>query len=157
MKALKFLTPILSLGFLLFIASCGSSPSPPESIPDQQLGKLSKTWKIKTVTLDGNAVTNPPYTGFQLTITGTKGNTSFGYTTTGRPTLSAWKASGTWAFGADPVTMITRDPDNIADKLDMTYAIDAAGQNLQISFNYQGNGFTRTDAVKGNWVFTFTL
>jgi hypothetical protein len=154
MKALKSLLLIASIGALFTFSNCGGDKKTAEPVPDVQLGKLSKTWKISNVTLDGTDKTST-YPGFQLTITGTKGATSFGYTTTARPSLSPWKSSGTWAFGADPVTMIVRDPDNTTDKLDMTYTVTES--TLTVSFNYQGNGYTRTDVVEGNWIFTFAL
>ena len=117
------------------------------------MDKLVKTWKIKSATLDGVDKTST-YTGFQLTITGTKGAKSFGYSTASRPSVSPWKASGSWIFGTDPVTMMTRDADNPADKLDMTYSVNET--QLQINFTYTGKGYTRTEAVAGNWVYTFT-
>ncbi|MFM9838964.1 MAG: hypothetical protein ACKVOQ_11910 [Cyclobacteriaceae bacterium] len=154
MKALKSLLLIVSIGVLFTLSNCGSPSPTPEPVADQQLAKLSKTWKITNVKLDGADKTTS-YPGFQLIVTGTKGATSFGYTTSGRPLLSAWKSSGTWAFGTDPLTMLVRDPDSTTDKLDMTYTVSES--TLTISFNYQGAGYTRTDVVKGAWVFTFGL
>ncbi len=156
MKALKFFLLISSVGVLFTFSNCGGGGSTPESIPDQQLGKLVKTWKLTSVTLVGNPVTTPSYTGFQLAISGTKGQTSFGYTTTFPSTrpLSAWKSSGTWKFGTEPTTMITRDA-GTGDELAMTYAVSAT--TLQINFNYTGGGYTsRVDQVAGAWVFNFT-
>lgn len=152
MKPLKFILSILSIGILITLSNCGPTPAPAVPIPDQQLDKLVKPWKIKSATLDGVDKTST-YTGFQLTITGTKGATSFGYSTTSRPSVSPWKASGSWIFGTDPVTMMTRDADNAADKLDMTYSV--SDTQLQINFTYTGKGYTRTEAVAGNWVYTF--
>lgn len=154
MKALKSLLLIASVGALVTFSSCGSDKKNTEPVPDVQLGKLSKTWKLTSVTLGGAPVTTPSYTGFQLAITGTKGATSFGYSATGRPSLSPWKSSGTWAFGTDPVTMLVRDPAT-ADELAMNYAVTET--TLQISFNYTGKGFTRVDQVTGDWVFIFGL
>jgi hypothetical protein len=156
MKALKFFLLIASVGVLFTFSNCGGGGSTSEPITDQQLGKLVKTWKLTSVTLAGNAVTTPSYTGFQLAITGTKGQTSFNYTTSFPSTrpLSAWKSSGTWKFGTEPTTMITRDA-GTADELAMTYVV--SGTTLQINFNYTGGGYsTRTDQVEGAWVFNFT-
>lgn len=156
MKSFKLILLLLSVGVLFTLTNCGSDSKPAEPIADQQLTKLSKTWKLTSVTLDGTAVTTPSYSAFQLVVTGTKGATSFGYTTAGRPSLSPWKASGTWSFvKGQETTLITRDPDNTADKLDMTYVVSESA--LEISFNFQGAGYTRTDQVKGNWVFKFGL
>jgi predicted small lipoprotein YifL len=158
MKSFKLILLLLSVGMLFSLANCGEKSKPAEPIADQQLTKLSKTWKLTSVTLNSNAVTTPSYSAFQLVMTGTKGATSFGYTTTGRPTtLSPWKASGTWTFVKDQeTTLITRDPDNTSDKLDMTYVVSESA--LEISFNFTGQGYPgRTDQVTGNWVFKFGL
>ncbi len=156
MKALKYLLLIAFIGVLFTFSNCGGDKKTAEPITDVQLAKLSKTWKLTSVTLDGAPVTTPSYTAFQLSITGTKGATSFGYTTTGRPSLSPWKTSGTWSFVKDQETAkITRDPDSTTDKLDMDYTVTET--TLTISFNFQGQGYTRVDQVKGNWTFNFGL
>jgi hypothetical protein len=157
MKSFKLILLLLSVGVLFTLTNCGGDSKPTEPIADQQLTKLSKTWKLTSVTLNNNAVTTPSYSAFQLVITGTKGATSFGYTTSGRPTLSPWKASGTWAFVKDQeTTLITRDPDNASDKLDLTYVVSESA--LEISFNFTGQGYQgRTNQVTGNWVFKFGL
>ena len=164
MKSFKLILLLLSVGVLFSLTNCGGDSKPAESIADQQLTKLSKTWKLTSVTLDASPVPNPPattpsYAAFQLVITGTKGATSFGYTTSGRPSLSPWKASGTWSFVKDQeTTLITRDPDNTSDKLDMTYVVSESA--LEISFNFQnpnGGYQGRTDQTKGNWIFKFGL
>lgn len=152
MQPLKYLLSAIAFGVLLTFSNCGGDSKPAVPITDQQLEKLVKPWKIKSATLDGVDKTST-YTGFLLTITGTKGATSFGYSTTSRPSVSPWKASGSWIFGTDPVTMMTRDADNAADKLDMTYSVNDT--QLQINFTYTGKGYTRTEAVAGNWVYTF--
>lgn len=157
MKPLKFILLLLCVGALFSLTNCGSDSKPTESISDQQLTKLSKTWKLTSVTLNGTAVTTPSYAAFQLVVSGTKGATSFGYTTSGRPTLSPWKASGTWSFvTGQETTLITRDPDNTSDKLEMTYLVSES--TLELSFNFTGPGYQgRTDQVAGNWVFKFGL
>jgi hypothetical protein len=123
-------------------------------ITDQQLLKLSKTWRITSVTLDGVDKTSL-FSGFQLSITGTQGQSSFGYSATNRPVLSVWKQSGTWVFGSDPLSMIVRDQNISADKLDITYLV--TGTTLQLAFSYQGAGYTRVSTVNGSWLFSFGL
>lgn len=149
---MKILRPILfvALAVTLFTYSgCKPSSKPGESIPDQQLKKISKTWKVTSVTLDGTAQTT--YTNFQLTASGTAGSTTFGYSTTGRPPLSPWPASGTFTFGTDPTTQLTRD-----DGLPITYSV--SDTQFQLTFNYSGNGIAgRVNNVKGTWVMTFGL
>src|SRR5258706_1192648 len=107
MKAFRILVTFISIGSLVSYSSCKSGGGSSETIQDKQLGLLSQTWKVSSVTLD-NVDQTSKWPGFQLTISGTKGGTSFNYTCAGRPALSAWPASGTWTFGADPVTTIIR-------------------------------------------------
>ncbi|MCE2936175.1 MAG: hypothetical protein ACK5V5_11590 [Cyclobacteriaceae bacterium] len=114
------------------------------------MAKLTATWNIASASRDGVAV---DYTGFKLTISGTAGATSFDYSTQGRPALSPWKSSGKWSFGQSVETQIIRDP-GTADELQMTYVV--TDNSLQLTFTYNGNGFSRVGVVKGQWVFTFT-
>lgn len=154
MKSFKILTLIGLVAVLLTYSNCGDDPAPPEPLTDVQLGKLAKTWKINTVTLDG-VDKKADYPTFTLTLTGTKGNTSFGYTTSGRPTLSPWKASGSWEFGTAPETQMIRDK-GTADELAMTYAVTET--TLSITFTFNGAGYpARTGVVKGVWIYTFNL
>jgi hypothetical protein len=152
MKAFRILTTVVSFGFIMVISGCGGKSSPAESTQDKQLGLLSKTWKIATVTLN-SVDQSTSWTNFQLTITGTKGASSFSYSCTGRPALGPWPGNGAWAFGTDPVTQIVRDK-GTADELPLTYTVTST--TLQVTFNYTGNGYSRVSNVSGNWVFSFT-
>ncbi len=169
MKAFRLLITVVSLGFILTYSGCGKS-SPGESTQQKQLKLLSQTWKMKSVSLTGVDQTSS-WTGFQLIISGTFSSTAasatYNYSCTGRPALSPWPAGGgtnslgTWSFGADPVTQIIRDPNDAnGNTLPMTYTVAAASGStpatLQISFTYNGNGYTRVSNVSGGWLFTFT-
>jgi hypothetical protein len=155
MKALRILSLLGLFAVLLTYSSCKDDPADQESPIDVQLAKVAKTWKINTVTLDGNDRTAEyTATSFQLLLSGTKGNTSFGYSATGRPSLSPWKSSGSWEFGAAPETQMIRDK-GTADELAMTYAVTET--TLQITFSFNGSGYSRTGVVKGQWVFNFKL
>ncbi len=154
MKAFRILSLLGLVAVILTYSSCKTKKTDPEPVTDVQLGKLSKTWKINTVTLD-NVDKIADYSAFQLVISGTKGNTSFGYSTSGRPALSPWKSSGSWEFGATPETQVIRDK-GTADELAMTYAVTET--TLSITFTFNGAGYAaRTGVVKGQWVFTFKL
>ncbi|MEQ8363632.1 MAG: hypothetical protein RH948_12235 [Cyclobacteriaceae bacterium] len=137
---------------LLVSQGCKKSSGPGETVEDIQLGKLSKTWNATSVKLDN--VDQTGYDNFALTISGTAGSTTFGYSAAGRPTtLSPWLSSGQWKFGASPETQIIRDPDT-GDELDMTYSV--TDTQLQITFTFTGDGYPgRVSNVKGQWVFTF--
>jgi hypothetical protein len=152
MRRLRYLTSIVFIGILLGNAGCGKDKAPEISPEDQQLTKLSKTWKCTAATLGSSPQTG--YTNFQLVINGTpgSGSTGIGYTTSGRPVgtkSSPWPSSGTFKFGNDFATQLTRD-----DLLPITYSV--SDTQLQMTFVYSGTGFDgRTDVVAGNWVYTF--
>ena len=161
MKSLRILMSVALLGILITYSNCGGSKNPEPPIQEVQLGKLSKAWKLTSVTLDG-ANRNTEYgvgggSAFSLTISGSPTATSYAYTTANRPSLSPWKGSGSWTFGTDPATQVIRDPDNSSDKLDMTYSVNET--QLQITFTFNGNGYpnSREEVVKGTWIFTFGL
>jgi hypothetical protein len=153
-----YLKPVLSvliLAVILGYSGCKGSDPPPTPEDEVQLGKLSSTWKVGTsgnVTLDGVSK-KADYANFQLTLTGTPGATSFGYTTTGRPALSAWPSSGSWNFGSTVATDVVRDK-GTAKEVTMTYTV--TDTQLELTFNYNGAGEARTSDVTGTWVFTMT-
>jgi hypothetical protein len=154
MKIIRFLSTFGLAAVLFAYAGCDGGSKPVVPITDVQLEKLTKTWKINSVTLDG-VDKSSDYSAFQLVLSGTKGNTSFGYTTSGRPSLSAWKSSGNWEFGASPETQIIRDK-GTADELAVTYAVTES--TLQVTYTFNGSGYTsRTGVVKGQWIFNFKL
>jgi len=120
-------------------------------IEDLQLEKLSKTWSATSVKLDN--VDQAGYDNFALTISGTAGSSSFGYSVTGRPPLSPWPSTGQWKYGVSPETQIIRDP-STGDELDITYSV--TNSQLQIIFTFTGDGYQgRISNVKGQWIFIF--
>jgi hypothetical protein len=153
-----YLKPILSvfaLAILLGYTGCGGGKEPGPTEEEKALADLSATWKVGTtgnVTLDGVSK-KLDYSGFTLTISGTAGATSYGYTTSGRPSLSAWPSSGAWKFGDVIATDIIRDP-GTPKEVDMHYTVN--GDNLELTFTYAGTGESRTSKVTGVWVFTLT-
>jgi hypothetical protein len=155
MKAFRILLAVVSLGVIVSYSGCGSKGGSSETTQDKQFGLLSaQTWKVSTVSLGGiDQSASYPAGTFQLTISGTKGQTTFNYACPGRPALSPWPSNGTWAFGTDPVTQIIRDK-GTANELAMTYIVTAS--TLQINFTYSGSGYTRVNNVSGQWVFNFT-
>ena len=154
MKPVRLLSFFALVVALLTYSGCGGDDTPEEPLSDVQLGKLTKTWKVQSVSLDGVDKT-ADYTSFQLVLNGTKGTTSFGYSTSGRPSLSPWKSSGAWEFGTAVETQIVRDK-GTADELAMTYSVTES--TLQITFTYNGSGYTsRAGVVKGQWVYNMKL
>ena len=158
MKRLELHTGILLMTLTIFSACKKSSTTPP-SIQETQLAKLTKTWTLSSVTLDGvNKKDANNYNNFKLTFSGTYNDAnptaSYSYSVSGRPALSAWPANGDFKFGSSPETKLVRDPDS-ADELNMTYSISGSPAVLTLTFTYNGTGFSRTAEVNGQWVMTF--
>ncbi len=141
------------VGSLMMYSGCKKHHTEPEPIPDKQLGLLSTgPWKVTAVTLDG-VDKKADYANFTLTMSGTKGQTTFNFTTAGRPTLSPWPASGNFTFDdTNPSTTLSR---NDTPPVAVTYS--ATATQLIMSFTFSGNGYTaRVGNVKGVWNFTFS-
>lgn len=153
----KYALFVLAIVAVMGYSSCGPNGGPDTPVEEVQLAKLTGAWKMTgsatNVTLDG-VNKKSDYTTFQLTISGTPGGTTFDYTTSGRPALSPWPSSGTWTFGADPETQIIRDAAKTADTLPMTYTV--SDTQLELSFDFAKQGYSRTSNVSGRWVFTFS-
>jgi hypothetical protein len=124
-----------------------------------QLEKLSKSWNLQSVTLDG--ATRTDFQNVVLTISGSfNGSTPLGpytYRFTGTfPQPSPWpKDNNTWSFGDGAVqSVIIREPDDVQ----VNYTI--SGNALTLTFTYTGAGFqggtfARANQVTGEWVFNF--
>lgn len=139
---------------LLIYSGC-KSKTQAESTQDKQIDLLNKSWVVSTVTREG-IDQSAHYTGadstFVLTFTGTHGSTTIPYTTSKRPKLSPWDASGTFTLDAtSPQTLMTRN--DSGDPISFSYSVTAT--QLQLSFDYEGDGFAggRVKQIKGNWIF----
>lgn len=156
MKILRVISFLAVAVVLSTYMGCKPKDPDPEPIADVQFDKLKKTWKISTVSRDGVDRT-ADYTGFQLVLSGTKGTPPFSYTTTGRPSLSPWPASGTWEFGSAVETQIIRYNTIDDNELPITYTVTES--TLTLTFNFPDNleGYSRTEEIQGPWIFTFTL
>lgn len=143
------------LAVLLGYAGCGNNKPPAPDPSEVALEKLGAIWKVGSagnVTLNGVSK-KTDYANFTLTISGTPGATSFGYTTAGRPQLSPWPSSGQWVFGTTIETDIIKDG-GTPKELAIHYTVSA--DQLELTFDYNGPGETRTSQVTGSWVFTLT-
>lgn len=147
LKKLLFVIAIIMM--VLALVDCkskGEDPGPSDQ--DLQLEKLTAAWTCTAATRDD--VNQDGYTNFKLNISGTAGSDSFGYSASGRPSLSPWPASGTWKFGSNAGSELTRDTD-----LPVAYSVTE--NQLELTFTYSGNGFNgRVTEVNGQWKFTFT-
>jgi hypothetical protein len=149
---------VMALATLLTYSGCDPGGPGDPTVEEVQLAKLSGSWAVSasqaSTDVKLNAVSQKTdYNSFTLTLTGTPGATSFGYTTTGRPAkLNPWPSSGTWKFSTNsPETTVIRDPGG-ADELEMTYTV--SDTQLEITFTFAGAGYSRTKQVQGTWVFT---
>jgi hypothetical protein len=160
---MKLLTRTLSLltiaSLALFFANCGGDDGDDTPVEKTQLGKLVGTWEIESATLEGGTPDEDKtadYAGFTLTLSGTYDDDTddtypYDYSTTNRPDLSPWEASGTWGF-VNPKTQIVRD-----DGLGIIYTLSSDGK-LTLEYNFDGPGFPSAKAseVSGDWTLILT-
>jgi len=156
MKRTKVFIMLALLGVALSFWQCGDDSAPAVDPQDEQLTKLSQTWQASAVTFASGGSPQPVtgYDNFAITLSGTAGQSTFNYTVTGRPSgiLTPWNGSGTFTFGTDFATTLTRDDGTV-----VTYSVSAT--QLQMTFVYTGAGYTgsRVNNVNGSWTFTFAL
>jgi hypothetical protein len=152
MKVYNRIVIILGLTGMI-LSGCGKD-DPAPSQEEKQLNKLSDTWVVNTVTMDGGDVTSD-YSSFELTLSGSANSAVYAYGVIGRPLLSPWPSGGTWTFGSDVVTDIRRDP-GTGDQLQMNYTV--TDTQLTIEFSFSGTGYNapaRVNSAAGNWIYTF--
>lgn len=175
MKRTQRILSIISILSLAVFANCGGGGGN-ETAPEKvQLGKLVKTWRLKSATasstsatLMGSSAVAPDgqiETDFTLKISGTfnsdnpKGPYSFEVSGTTFP--SPWQPSGKWFFGTNPKEQLLRDEDGnnavSANDLGITYELNSSGE-LSLFFNCpdggcQHDGSARVNSVSGNWIF----
>ncbi len=151
MKRSKFLIVLTLLVVSVSFWQCGTDSAPAPNPQDEQLTKLSHTWKATSVTFGASPVTG--YENFTITVSGTAGQATFDYTVAGRPAKSPWPAAGKFTFGTDFSTIIIRE-DIASDPF--TYSVSAT--QLQLNFNYNGPIYdARVSNVTGDWSFNFEI
>lgn len=148
---IKIIT-ILIITITFILSACGSDES--ISSQEKQLKKLSATWVLTNATVDGTDYTNE-YSDFELTLSGSSNSSVYAYGVLGRPEISPWPSGGTWVFGADVKTTITRDL-GTSDQLAIAYSV--TDSQLSITFSFSGDGYesSRVNSVSGNWTYTFS-
>jgi hypothetical protein len=153
-STLQSLLFISILSVIISLSGCHKSTDPAPTIAQAQLAKLSKTWKVTSVTLDDASQTG--YENFILMFSGASSASIYEYTTTGRPLLSPWQANGKWNFvSGSETTEIIRDKGTV-DELPITYAVTET--TLQLTFQFSGTGYAgRINSASGKWVMTFGL
>lgn len=149
---MKNFKQIISFAFVLCLvmASCKSDDDGTPSKTDKQIQteKLTKTWGLGNVTLDGAPM---EYTGFELTISANADGSNKTYSTSNGQ--AAWPASGTWDFVGENYNKILR-----SDGVEMTVSglTDSA---LTLSFTITeetsaGRFGQRVKGVTGDYVFS---
>lgn len=156
--ASKILSLLVLVALTVFYVSCGKEPKNTKTEAEKQLEKLKSVWTLQSAN-DGTDRT-ADFPNLKLTISGTfaqDGTYNYSFTGT-RPNPSPWPVSGTWKFGTNPTTDITRDPAT-SSEIPMTYTIN--GTTLEIKFTVSSGspgwagGTSRVGSVSGNWTFTF--
>jgi hypothetical protein len=145
----KFLT-IAVLGVLTTLSACKDKDEPSKEVV--QLGKLSDTWQLKSVTQDDVEVEG--YEDFSLTLSGSTAAATFTYATSGRPALSPWPAGGSWTFGSSIASQLIRDA-GTDDEVQIAYTVTATSLTLEFEFIGEGYENARVNSPEGQWVFTF--
>ncbi len=148
-SSLVFLTLIM---ISVTLINCGGEDKDPEPVTAVQLEKLSYTWTLESITREGEDKLTE-YADFTLSLSGSDQAEIYSYTTSGRPSLSPWPATGAWKFGSDPKHDLIRDPGT--NELAMNYQL--TDESLIITFTFGGAGYeARTKSVTGDWELTFT-
>lgn len=163
MRFFRGLALLTVIATTVFVSGCKKKDDPkPEA--QVQLENLSKSWGLSTVTLDGTTRTD--FTNVVLTVTGSFNSQTplgpYSYSFKGTfPQPSPWPQTGNWSFSdaATVSSVITRKPDD----LQVNYSLANSGSTLILTLDYPSTGagfaggtFTRTEQVKGKWIFTFT-
>ena len=154
MKFLRFSGLVVLIGGFMLLASCGKGKDPEPSIEEKQLKLLVDTWELTEATFGGttgNRTTD--YQNMVLTISNTDNASPYDYSVTGLPAgKTPWPASGTWKFSETiPAQIIYRE--DVGGDLQITTTVTK--DLLVLSFDYQGDGFGRISAIKGQWEFKF--
>lgn len=159
-KVVSRLASLLILaGAAVFFSNCGGD-DPKDPAQKVQLEKLSATWNIVSVTLEGQDRISD-FTDFTLTISGTFNSNDpdgpYNYSVSGtRPTPSPWPASGQWEFaitGTGDSGSIVRTPDSVP----ISYTLNSNGE-LTLTFNCpdgvcEDHAGSRNEEVGGDWIF----
>ena len=158
MKALaRILSLIVVASVATVLMNCDSGGDDEKPAEEVELGKLTGTWTMTAVDLDGTDRT-ADFSNLVLSLSGTFSNSTnptYNFSFTGsRPNPSPWPASGTWRFESVPNKIIRRLTDDVL----INYSLGSNDTQLIMSFNYQGTGFAggRVGEVEGDWGFTFT-
>lgn len=161
---LKLLSIVTILSLAVF-SNCGGDDA---ATPAQktELGKLSGTWTVSSVTDDNGP--RADFAGMTLTLSGTFNSSTpdgpYNYAVAKPspfPSPSPWpkpgETDGKWSFVAisSAGDQVLRDPGS-ADQVSMKYTI--SGSTLTVEFTVSGSGWAggKVSNVTGNWTFVFT-
>ncbi|SMD33020.1 hypothetical protein SAMN04488029_1383 [Reichenbachiella faecimaris] len=146
---LNFFKYSLFLSLVVAMVSCGGDDDGDEedtTLADQAELLVQGTATVSSAKLDGNDG-DIDWAGFTITFSGNQDGGSYTTNATGNQLL-VWPASGTWAFGNDTGTVVTRDNDT-----DMAFSVGAT--SLELTFDVDTSGSGRVLVVDGTWVFKF--
>jgi hypothetical protein len=137
---------------MLLLSACSSDET--MSAQEKQLKKLSATWVVTSASMDGTDY-SAEYADFELTLSGSTNSSVYAYGVLGRPEISPWSSGGTWVFGTDVKSTLTRDS-GADDATEIAYSV--TDDQLTLSFSFAGEGYHsgRISSVSGNWTYTFS-
>jgi len=160
---LKFLTVIILL--VGFISSCKDKKNNDPTPTQVQLEKLAgsykttstKTWTVQSVTFNSTEDRTAEWAGLGFTLSLSTDGANHSYTTANAFSPGPWPASGTWSFGGtvdNPnVNLLLRD-----NQLEMASSVNVDATTLTLVFIFDDTVHSggRTEAVNGEYIFTFT-
>lgn len=158
MKKLNYLLSSIVLLGILFTVGCGPDDELGPSAEEAQKTLMAKTWNVSDVTLNNENIT-ADFTNFTLTVDTNLGYTTFLQDITRSP--QPWPTSGSFAFGVNGdgtpnVNQLLREPGG-SKELPITLQVNETTMTLSFTFvDGTHNPGGRTEAISGDWVFSFT-
>ena len=154
MKRLSNLLAALVFASLVIFMSCGGGGDDPAPDPLQdELDNLTVSggWsQPSTVTTDGGTP-DGIWDTFSLSFTGTLSGGNYTVQNVPDGFSDVW-ANGSWSFGNDSGTVITKVQNGVTTDMNATIT----GTQLRLEFDVTESG-ARTSGISGTWVFTFNL
>jgi hypothetical protein len=143
----KIFPSLVGLIVLICFSSCDDSSTPaPEEL---QIARLSKTWSISSVTLDGFDVTTPTYQNFVMLFRKDKS-----WWVPSEKTPAFTESGGFWEFNKDDLNQI------IINEVPVTLEFSNEDNALKLNFSAPGTSLgegSRSKGLKGQYEFKLNL
>ncbi|MEO9872692.1 hypothetical protein [Ekhidna sp.] len=152
MKRLSNLLAALVFASLVIFMSCGGGgddPAPDPLADDLANLTVSGGWSNPTTVTTDNGTADGVWTTFGISFTGTVDGGTYTVSNVPDGFSDVW-ADGTWTFGNDNGSVITRVQGGVTT--DITASI--ADGSLTLTFDVTESG-ARTSGISGEWTFVF--